>query len=333
MSQIKEYKGKSGFDIIDTVHFDIQRKIVANMTTESWVNIPHSAAMYEADITDFLSFFKSNLKDKGITINTLLLKVMVEGIKACPKMNGHIEFSKRLVRGKIETYKDINISMPMIMPDGAMMTINMHNFENRTLNDMQDYILDVKRRMEKTDLTEAMFSVSMDNTLTALKKGKLIIISPANSNGAKNSTRYVKDRLDLNRSFPGDKNGNAAEVIADEIYNRVKESGACLLLDLHEARIVNSKADFLGSSVIYTELDKMDDLFFDLIFAAQTGEICSEPFNYHFPAPEGSINHEVTCGLGIPSITIETFRGYQLERRISDQLDIVQYVLRYFGML
>lgn len=167
----------------------------------------------------------------------------------------------------------------------------------------------------------------------SIKKGKLIIISPANSNGAKNSTRYVKDRLDLNRSFPGDKNGNAAEVIADEIYNRVKESGACLLLDLHEARIVNSKADFLGSSVIYTELDKMDDLFFDLIFAAQTGEICSEPFNYHFPAPEGSINHEVTCGLGIPSITIETFRGYQLERRISDQLDIVQYVLRYFGML
>ena len=174
MSQIKEYKGKSGFDIIDTVHFDIQRKIVANMTTESWENIPHSAAMYEADITDFLSYYKANLKAKGVTINTLLLKVMVEGIKACPKMNGHIEFSKKLVRGKIETYKDINISMPMIMPDGAMMTINMHNFESRSLADMQNYILDVKRRMEKTDLTEAMFSVSMDNTLTALKKGKLI---------------------------------------------------------------------------------------------------------------------------------------------------------------
>lgn len=174
MSQIKEYKGKSGFDIIDTVHFDIQRKIVANMTTESWENIPHSAAMYEADITDFLSYYKANLKDKGVTINTLLLKVMVEGIKACPKMNGHIEFSKKLVRGKIETYKDINISMPMIMPDGAMMTINMHNFESRSLADMQNYILDVKRRMEKTDLTEAMFSVSMDNTLTTLKKGKLI---------------------------------------------------------------------------------------------------------------------------------------------------------------
>ena len=51
-----------------------------------------------------------------------------------------------------------------------MMTINLHNFENRTLENMQSYILDVKRRMKKTDLTEAMFSVSMSDTLSALKK-------------------------------------------------------------------------------------------------------------------------------------------------------------------
>ena len=39
--------------------------------------------------------------------------------------------------------------MPMIMPSGDMMTINLHNFENRTLENMQSYILDVKRRMKK----------------------------------------------------------------------------------------------------------------------------------------------------------------------------------------
>ncbi len=174
MSQIKEYNGKKGFDVLKTVHFDIQRKIVANMTSESWETIPHSAVNYEPDVTDFLNYFKSEIKTKGISLNTLVLKVIVEGLKACPEMNGHIEFSRKLVRGKIEYYKDINISMPMIMPNGAMMTINMHNFEVRTLKEMQDYILDVKRRMEKTDMTEAMFSVSMDNTLSALKKCKLI---------------------------------------------------------------------------------------------------------------------------------------------------------------
>lgn len=174
MSQIKEYKGKKGFDVIKTTHFDIQRKIVANMTSESWETIPHSAIQYEPDVTDFMKYYKENLKQNGISINTLMLKVMVEGLKACPEMNGHIDFSRRLVKGKIEIYKDINISMPMIMPNGSMMTINLHNFENRSLKEMQDYILDVKRRMEKTDMTEAMFSVSMDNTLTALKKCKFI---------------------------------------------------------------------------------------------------------------------------------------------------------------
>lgn len=115
------------------------------MTSESWRTIPHSAAIYEADITDFLEFFKANIKPKGITLNTVLLKAMTMGIKNCPQMNGHIEFNRRLVRGKIETYKDINISMPMIMPSGDMMTISLHNFENRTLENMQNYILDVKR--------------------------------------------------------------------------------------------------------------------------------------------------------------------------------------------
>lgn len=173
MPEIKSYSGKKGFDVLETTHFDIQRKIVANMTTESWRTIPHSAAIYEADVTDFINIHKNNLKKKGITINTLLLKAMVEGIKSCPEMNGHIDFKRRLVRGKIETYKDINISQPMIMPNGSMMTINLHNFESRSLENMQDYILDVKKRMGKTDLTEAMFSVSLNDTLVALRKGKI----------------------------------------------------------------------------------------------------------------------------------------------------------------
>lgn len=174
MSEVKEYKGKKGFDVIKTTHFDIQRKIVANMTSESWETIPHSAVNYEPDVTDFLNYFKAEIKPNGISLNTLVLKTIVEGLKACPEMNGHIDFSRKLVRGKIEYYKDINISMPMLMPNGAMMTINLHNFESRSLKDMQDYINDVKHRMEKTDMTEAMFSVSMDNTLTALKEGKII---------------------------------------------------------------------------------------------------------------------------------------------------------------
>ncbi len=168
----------------------------------------------------------------------------------------------------------------------------------------------------------------------SIAAGRLCIISPANTGGVANNSRYVADRLDLNRSFPGRADGNAAERVADVIHHQIQGINPDLLLDLHEARLaVSDKADYLGSSLIYSDLTGMEDLFFDLLFATQTGALCSEPFDYYAPGPEGSINRTVTEKLGIPAITVETFRGYPLERRIADQLAVVQYVLGYFGML
>lgn len=163
--------------VIRTEHFGIQRKIVANMTTESWESIPHVSYIYEPDVTDFMEQYKSlnngAEKEDKITVNTLLLKVVVEGLKVCPAMNAHIDFNRRYVRGVIHTLSEIDISMPMVLPDGKMMTINLHNFENKTLKEMVDYINDVKRRMANTDLNEVMFDVSLDNTLTGLKEGRI----------------------------------------------------------------------------------------------------------------------------------------------------------------
>lgn len=162
----------------NTIHFGIQRKIVSNMTSESWETIPHVTYNYEPDVSEFMSEYKRlNLgrsKENKISVNTLMLKVITEGLKAAPIMNSHINFNRKLVRGEINTYEDINISMPMILPNGEMMTVNLHNFENKNLDEMSDTIKDVARRAENTDLNEAMFEVSMDNTITALKKGKIM---------------------------------------------------------------------------------------------------------------------------------------------------------------
>lgn len=162
---------------IKTQHFGIQRKIVANMTSESWESIPHVTYNYEPDVTEFMIEYKRlnencEPEDK-ITLNTLMLKIIVEGLRANPVMNSHIEFNRKLVRGEIRTYEDINISMPMVLPNGEMMTINLHNFENKSLDEMVDYIKDVNRRVKNTNLNEVMFDVSLDNTLSALKSGKI----------------------------------------------------------------------------------------------------------------------------------------------------------------
>lgn len=162
---------------INTTHFGIQRKIVANMTSESWETIPHVTYMYEPDVTEFMKAYKKlNLNRSGadkISVNTLILKVICEGLKAAPAMNAHMHFNRKLVRGFVDTFKNIDISMPMILPNGEMMTVNLHDFEEKNLDEMTDYIQDVYRRAENTDLNEAMFEVSLDNTLTALKSGKI----------------------------------------------------------------------------------------------------------------------------------------------------------------
>ncbi len=164
--------------VIKTEHFGIQRKIVANMTTESWQNIPHVTYTYEPDVTEFMEQYRrlneGVEKENKVTVNTLVLKVIVEGLKACPEMNAHIDFDRKYVRGVIHTLRNIDISMPMVLPTGEMMTINLHNFENKNLDEMVAYLKDVNRRMANTDLNEVMFDVSLDNTLTGLRQGKVM---------------------------------------------------------------------------------------------------------------------------------------------------------------
>lgn len=163
--------------VTKTANFGIQRKIVANMTTESWQNIPHVTYMYEPDVTDFFSEYRRinacRKSDNKISVNTLMFKVIAEGLKAAPDMNAHIQFDRRLVRGQIKTIEEINISMPMILPNGEMMTVNLRDFGTKSLDEMTAYINDIRRRAENTDLNEAMFEVSLNDTLAGLRKGKI----------------------------------------------------------------------------------------------------------------------------------------------------------------
>lgn len=160
-------------------HFGIARKIVSNMTSESWETIPHATMTYEADVTELFKECKKlnegcTDKTKKITINTVMLKILCEGLKAAPKMNTHLVFNRKLVRGCLKYFDHIDISMPMILPSGEMMTVNMHDMGNKTLSQMTDAINDTARRAKGSDMNEVMFEVSLDNTLTGLKEGKIL---------------------------------------------------------------------------------------------------------------------------------------------------------------
>ncbi len=163
-------------NVISAQHFDLSRKIVSSMTTKSWKTIPHVCVTYEHDVSDFVKTLaeinlKLNSEDK-ITLNTALLKVVTEGLKACPKMNGYIEFNEKLVRGCVKLYKNIDVSMPAVLPDGKMMTVNLHSLENKTLGEIRDTVNTTMALAKNSDMDAVLNDVITDNTVNELKKGR-----------------------------------------------------------------------------------------------------------------------------------------------------------------
>ncbi len=159
--------------------FGIQRKIVANMTVEGWREAPHCSYTFEPDLTEFYkkyAVFAEELKKEGkrVTFNMVMMKAICEALKSAPEMNAHIEFNRKLVRGEITTYDQIDVSMPVILPDGRMMTITMADMGNRSLGNMTEYMSEMMKKMEKTNFEEAMFGVSFNDTIEKLSKGKIV---------------------------------------------------------------------------------------------------------------------------------------------------------------
>lgn len=147
------------------------------MTSESWYNIPHVSFVYEPEISGFFDEYKKinaqRAPEDKFTFNTAMLKVITEGLKAAPQMNAHIKYNPHTIRGKITTYENINISMTMILSNGEMMTINLRDFHNKNIDEMTAYIKDLRRRMEQSNLNEAMYTVSFNKTVNTIKQGRV----------------------------------------------------------------------------------------------------------------------------------------------------------------
>ena len=167
-----------------------------------------------------------------------------------------------------------------------------------------------------------------------LKAGRLCVLAPANAAGARELVREMPDGRDLNRSFAQRlaESPTETELFAAALYEDIRASAPAAVFDLHEANVVKEGRDFLGSTLIITTLDGMEDMFPALLLATQKNGLTAGPYTMSGPGPKGSINQTVSGGLSIPVITVETFRGYAMERRVADDLAIMEYALTYYGM-
>lgn len=158
----------------ETERFGLQRKIIATMTSDGWRHAPHASFLLDVDVTPLTELLKEvntglDLR-RHITLNTAMLKIIAEGIKACPRMNGHVFFGERLVRGKVIYYDQIDVTMPVLIDPKTTMTLNLRGVENMRMTDIRDAVADLVRRAKNSHLPQVMYEVALRDTWKELKR-------------------------------------------------------------------------------------------------------------------------------------------------------------------
>ena len=158
-------------------YFDISRKIIASTTTDSCQNVPHLSFVYEADAEKLMEAVRSyndmHPKAERLSVNAAILKVIIEGIRACPAINGHVFYDHAFVRGRVDLKDHIDISTPVLFGDGKMMTINLRHMEDRSMRGIQDVVNDFRKRLDNTDMEALMYLTGLADTFEGLMHGRV----------------------------------------------------------------------------------------------------------------------------------------------------------------
>lgn len=190
----------------------MRKKVIASTTHQGWRESPHVSYIYEADVTYFYEEYKrlnsSNNLSVQISLNTLLMRVIVEGIKAAPQVNAHIRYNPYLVSGRIAIKEEININMPFLLEGGEMITINLRNFESKTLIEMAQYINNINEKIKNTNTELALLDVGLHDTVKQLKQLRLLKVVGRLTGlliGRKNAYKFSKEEKRAHSGMTADK--------------------------------------------------------------------------------------------------------------------------------
>jgi pyruvate/2-oxoglutarate dehydrogenase complex dihydrolipoamide acyltransferase (E2) component len=170
-------KGKmeTSTTLINTIPFDLQRNMVAHMTTNSWKAIPHVSYLYEPDVTGFLDEYKSLSEDftqRGLRVsfNTLMIRTIVEGVKVAPEMNALLDYNHLRGTGKLKVSKTVNMAMAWTLPDKRMITPVLFDISEKSLAALCCQVRDLDLRISRTNIDELIYDAVKNDTLEEIKK-------------------------------------------------------------------------------------------------------------------------------------------------------------------
>jgi predicted deacylase len=150
-------------------------------------------------------------------------------------------------------------------------------------------------------------------------RGAVLAVPIVNVFGFLNESRYLPDRRDLNRSFPGSRRGSLANRLAGLFINQVV-SKCSLGIDLHTA--TNHR---VNAPQIRADLDDPETLELARAFGA--------PFAIQARVRDGSLRQAAT-ERGIRVLVYEAGQAHRFdEEAISTGVDGVMRVMRSLGMV
>ena len=129
-------------------------------------------------------------------------------------------------------------------------------------------------------------------------RGTLIVVPIVNSFGFINKSRYLPDRRDLNRSFPGSEGGSLAARLANQFLTQIV-SRADFGIDLHSAAIHRTNYPQVRVSPGETEIRKLADAF-------------GAPIIMESTIREGSLR-QAAQDLGTPVLLYEAGEGLRFD--------------------
>jgi len=165
-------------------------------------------------------------------------------------------------------------------------------------------------------------------------KGRIAVVPRANKPACDSGVRTVYYMEDLNRCFPGAREGSLTEYAAAALAEAITACKPSIVIDLHESRSkYGEEAESLGQALVISEEGDSAAIVLDILENLNEKAGAGNEFTFASGAPAGSLNREISKLLSIPAITVETWSGQEMETRINNHIYAVNEILKHFDML
>lgn len=168
-------------------YFKIKGRASSNVLSNAQKTIPAGGYNYEADITKFWDEYHGLKKECGYNLmfNTLMIKVLAEGLKVAPRLNAHMKYNHTASCGKLIIKKHIDVAVPLLLDTDETFPVKVRNVEERTLRETQEEFDRLMATLKTTDVDRVLFDVVLQRIIGFILQGKLI------STAAQVATGYV----------------------------------------------------------------------------------------------------------------------------------------------